>query len=119
MGRFLLGVGILTFFLTVGIWINSYIGSICQPLSQDLSAAVTEDFPAAQARTQKAARQWQLHQPLLAVFFDHTPLSNIDEGFSRLAVCTDDEEFFTTCAVLSRELSALCNTHRPNWWNLL
>lgn len=119
MGRFLLGVGILTLFLAAGLWINHHIGTICQPLSQDLQAAATQDLDAGKTLTQKAHSRWQQHRRLLAVFFDHAPMERIDEGFSQLALCKNPDDFTATCAGLSRQLAALDSTHRPSLENIL
>ena len=119
MGRFLLGLSILTLFLTAGLFINAYIGSTCNPLIADLEIAVTEPLANAEKRAEQAAQKWQRKRPLLAVFFDHAPLSSIDEGFAQLAVCKDEDDFFTTCAILREKLSALASTHKPTVENIL
>ena len=119
MGRFLLGVGILAFFLTAGLCINSYISNTCDPIERDLALAAVESFEKAEALTAQAAQKWQEKRPLLAVFFDHAPLSAIDEDFAQLAVCRDEDAFFTTCAALEKKLCALSGTHKPTIENIL
>ena len=118
MGRFFLGVGLLGVFLSVGIWINAWIGSICSPLEQTLQTAATQEPTEATTLAQQAKAQWEQRRSILSVFFDHAPIEAIDSGFAQLILCREKADFAAKCVLLQGQLAALNSTHRPSLENI-
>ena len=123
--RFYLGVGILAFFLILGLGISLIVSHIGTPISQQLAQASQEALSgnleqgislALQSRT-----QWEAAWHGTAMVSDHTPMDEIDSLFAQAelyAQAGDRLHFGSYCARLSELITAIADTQRFTWWNL-
>lgn len=126
MKRMYIGLGLLAVMLAVGIWVTVMFDRIHAPLSATLdqaqAAALAGDWEQAGILTGQAHAQWRRARELIAAVADHAPLEEMDALFARLEVLQQmhqADEFASDCAELSSLASAMADSQRILWWNLL
>lgn len=124
--RFYLGLGLLTFFLILGLIISIIIANTNAPISGQLEQASQEALSgnlekgillAAQAKT-----SWESAWHGIAMASDHAPMDEIDSLFAQMdiyAKAGDPLHFGSYCARLSELVAAISDAQKLNWWNLL
>ena len=124
--RFYLGLGILIFFLALGLLGLMFLNHVHSPISgmltQARDAALTGKLEAGAALAQQAKHAWKSHWYTTAVLADHTPMDEIDGLFAELEVYAWADEpvhFAACCADLTQKVQAVTDAHSPTWWNLL
>lgn len=123
MRRIWFGVGVLVFLLVLGFGTSALMERIHTPISRLLlDASRQEDFSRACRLSQQAEKHWQKHRRFTASLSEHQELDRIESLFAQLEVSRhrgDSLGHATTCAALSKDLSALVDVHQLTWWNLL
>lgn len=124
--RFYLGVGILVFFLVLGIFVTLGLAHIHEPIAQDLEQAsriaLAGDLEAGTQLALQAKGSWQRYWGCTASVADHTPMDEIDSLFAEMevfALAQDPEHFAACCAQLARLVQSVADAHNPAWENLL
>ncbi len=113
--RFYLGLGILVFFLALGLFTHVAMDRATQPIATLLEEAARESDP---AKARQAEALWEDRWAWIALAADHTPMDEIDSLFAQMEVC-EDTAFAGYCARLTELVEAVADAHRINWWNLL
>lgn len=126
MKRFWIGIFILSLLLAGSILIHTTLEKIVFPISSDLDlackAALSEDWASAQDLAQHAWVRWETFHHLIAAFADHSPMDEVDGLFRELniyAATRENPHFSATCTHLRFMTSAIAESHRLSWWNLL
>lgn len=124
--RFYLGVGILAFFLILGLVISMIVLNTGTPLSQQLAQASQEalsgDLETGISLAVQAKTQWEASWHSTAMVADHAPMDEIDSLFAQMEVYAqagDRLHFGSYCARLSELVQAIVDAQRLNLWNLL
>lgn len=124
--RFWLGVGILTVFLALGLWVTKSMSNVHEPVAQALEqaaqAALDGDLQTGISLADTAKNTWQAHWNGTAAVADHEPMEQIDGLFAQLetyATAGESANFAAYCARLSQLIEAMGDAHDLNWWNLL
>lgn len=126
MRRMWLGIGILTFFLVVGLWGSFAMSGFLEPLSETLKTA--EDYALqgnmdfAIQLAQDAKDAWHSHWHYVAVLADHNPMDEIDGHFESLlsyGKAGHNADFAALCGELSAWVEATADAQKCNWWNLV
>ena len=126
MGKFWLGVGLLTVMLVFGVWSmqrmayhHEQLGDV---LAEASTAALEGDRETAKKLVSRAKQQWQRRWQPLAAVSDHAPMNELDGSFARMEASirgNDIPEFAAECARAAQLLKALGDAQRFSWWNLL
>lgn len=126
MGRFWLGIGLLLFFLGLGLWVARSTIQTCDTIAQTLTQAaetsLSGNLEEGKALALTAHRTWDAKWHGVASVADHSPMDEIDGLFGQLFVYGQGElpvEFAACCARLSRLICAVGEAHSLTWWNLL
>lgn len=126
MKRCYFGAGLLILLLAAGIAVTFCVARCQEPIVRDLEqaalTALREDWEQTGSLTRSAKDQWQRWWKFSASVTDHSPMEAIDVLFSRLDVCLslrNRESTAALCAELARQVEAIAEAHRLNWWNLL
>ncbi|MBO7184350.1 MAG: DUF4363 family protein [Oscillospiraceae bacterium] len=126
MKRFWLGVLILLLLLSGSLLINTSMRRIHTAISQDLAeaadAAMAKNWEQAFHLARSAMHRWDRYHRFTAAFADHTPMDDLDALFVQLPVFAqqrEDPHFAATCLELSFLATAIAESHRLTWWNLL
>lgn len=126
MRQLWVGIGLLLFFLILGIVITVTINDFQSALASDLyragQAAEAGDWDLAQALSDDVKARWQKGWHAVAAIVDHAPMEEIDCLFSQLEVYLQNREaisFSACCASLETMTRALGEGQTVNWWNLL
>ena len=126
MKRVWFGIGLLIFFLLLGIffslWMTSTHEHISRHLAQACSLSQEKDMVQAGKLAQNASSLWKRYRNRIAALADHTPMEEIDGLFQELQVylrMDEPEHFSSTCARLEVLLQSMGDSHRINWWTVL
>lgn len=126
MKRLWIGVGILAALVVAGVWMTERMEDVHKDIAAELEQAAEvlqqEDWLRADALMDSARSNWEHHWNFSASVADHTSLDEIDAVFAQLEVYRQHRETTAcaaACARLSRQISALEEANRLNWWNLL
>ena len=124
--RFYLGLGILVFFLILGIVGLCFLSHIHMPLSRQLAlaqqTALSGDLQEGARIAMQAKTRWKQYWYPTAALADHEPMDEIDGLFGELDIYAQTGEhvhFAACCANLTQKVQAITDAHSPNWWNLL
>ena len=123
-GRELIGFILLGVLLVAGLAVSNLLRGQHEALSGQMEDAawyaLSADWDRAKQTTADAQARWQENWNLWAAFQDHSPMGEVDRGFSQLAVYVGDPvQYAAACRELAQELQTLADTHRLSWWNLL
>ncbi len=126
MRRLWLGAGILAALLLlsgcVSFCIERVHAPIAQTLSQAAEAADAQDWEKAKALAEAARARWKDYWYFTAAVADHTPMDELDNHFSELAVFLETKEqphFSSVCRQLAALAQSFADSQKPTWWNLL
>ena len=126
MKRFWLGLGLLGLLLGLGIWEQTQIPALTEPIAEQLDAAAQaaflEDWEKAAACAGVAQQKWQKCWDLLAITTHHGPMEEIDGLLAQaeaLLRAREESKFSAYCARLAELIRALGEAHRVNLRNLL
>jgi hypothetical protein len=123
MKRIWLGLGLLVLLLVLGLTITRQMDQVHSDIADGLEkAARSENWTQAISQGQQARAQWEEHRRFTASFSEHKNIDQIDSLFAQLEVYENRADALShaaTCAYLSKAISALLDTHRLTWWNLL
>ena len=126
MSRFLLGVGLLLIFLSVGLWVANASAQTSEAIAQTLTlaadTALAGDLNTGKQLAQKARQDWDSQWHATASVADHAPMDEIDGLFGQLSAYEQANaatEFAACCARLSQLVTAIGEAHGLTWWNLL
>lgn len=126
MKRLWIGVGLLVFFLVMGILLTLSFHRIHAPLSQTLDTASQEaiagNWETAQSLAATARDRWEKYRKFTAAVADHEPLEEMDALFDQLehyAVLGWEGEFAALCTQLSSMAAAMEESQALTWWTLL
>lgn len=124
--RFWYGLGILIFFLVLGLLTAWGMEAMHEPVTGQLEraaqVALSGDMEQGALLAQKAQAGWEKHRDLTAAAADHGPMEEIDSLFSQVEVYARAEktvEFAAYCTRLARLVEAVGEAHSLNWQNLL
>lgn len=126
MKRLWLGLIIVAVLLIGGALSSKALTAIHTPIASDLdraaAAAMAGDWGAAQDMLLHATVRWERFRALTATLTDHAPLDQADSLFRELLTYSrakEDLQFSAACAHLSTCITAIGESHRLNWRNLL
>lgn len=126
MKRGWLGLGILVFFLvlglTVGSWMDRCHASTGQWLEEAAEKTLSGDWEAGTALAEDAKQKWQQQWRYTAIVADHTPMEEIDALFAEMEVysrCQEMPHFVACCKELAQQITAVAQAHTFSWWNIL
>lgn len=126
MKRTGLGIGILLFFLLTGLLSASWVERLCDPVCKKLEKAQAcidaENVSQAMDWMEKAYETWDHSRNRIAAFVNHEPMDEIDGLFSQTRIYGSEQakpDFAAGCGRLSELISALSQSHKLTWWNLL
>lgn len=121
-----IGIGILVFFLVVGLFSGIAIENACSPISGLLKQAghvsAREDPEAAAMLVHSAYLQWQQSWHGIAALADHTPMDEIDGLFAQAKAYAETgsaKELSASCQRLASLIDAVSEAHSLTWWNLV
>ncbi len=125
MKRCWIGVGLLLVLLVLAIGSTWAMGSIHEPIAQDLDqaaeCAILGDWANAKAYFYRAKSKWEEDSHFRACLADHTPTEEIDAQFALLeAYCyaQEDVAFAGSCRELAKKTAAVGEAHELVWWNI-
>lgn len=126
MKRLWIGLSILVVLLAGCCLIHTALARIHDPIAADLEqaaeAALMEDWATARDLAQHASIRWEKFHHFTAAFADHTPMDELDGLFAQLKIYAgmrENPHFSATCTHLSFLATAIAESHRLSWWNLL
>ncbi len=126
MKRMYFGIGLLAALLGIGILLTSLFMESQKPLSETLEqaqeAVLAGDWDRAGQIVNRAHHRWEGRRHFIAALADHEPMDRMDALFHRLQVlCAMEQadEFTADCAELARLASAMVESQKITWWNLL
>ena len=126
MKRLWIGIVFLILLLVGGILLTLVLSDIHSTLADDLSAASRaaqqQDWETADALIDSAQRLWEQYRHITAAFADHEPLEELEQLFAELQVCKAlslEENYAVVCSHLSEICSAIADSFRIHWWNVL
>lgn len=126
MKRTVVGFSLLIVLLSAGILSGRnqtrHHEQVAGLLEQAARYAAEDNLRAAAETAADARSVWRQGWTLAAVFTDHSPLEQIDVGFSRLEIyrkAGDTLSFGAVCAELAGQVRALGDAHGVQWWNIL
>ena len=126
MKRGILGIGLLTVLLLLGLLTAGGMERRHAPIQAALRAAVRlaeqEQWTDAESYLQRAESLWKKSWRLDAAAADHTPMEEIDGAFLRLRVYAREQEktdFTAEARALERSVQAMTDAHTASWWNVL
>lgn len=124
--RFWYGLGILTAFLVLGLWVAWGMETMHRPvtlqLEQAAQAAMDGDLGTGGALLKRAESIWQQRRGLTAAMADHAPMEEIDSLFAQAEIyvqCGSAAEFAAYCSRIAKLVEAVGEAHGLNWQNLL
>lgn len=126
MARGWLGVGILVFFLILGLVLSAAADDVHLPTGQLLEQAAEKtlsgDFEEGIALGMQARKRWDRKWNLTAAIADHSPMDEVDALFAEMEIYArtgEEPHFAACCKELSQRLEAIADAHRFSWWNVL
>ena len=124
--RFYFGLGLLAFFLALGLMISILIHHTSGPISKQLEQASQEALSGNMENgillAQQAKNRWHAAWRGIAMVADHAPMDEIDSLFAQMEVyaqARDHLHFGSYCARLAELVEAISDAQRLNLWNLL
>ena len=123
MKRIWLGIGLLLLLMAIGQGVSWKMDHLHETTCLQLRQAVeATQWEKATALGHAAQTQWEAHRRFTASLADHQEVDQIDALFAQLEVYRtqgDTLSHASTCAHLEEAITALQETHRLTWWNLL
>ena len=124
MQRFLLGIGLLTVLLGLGLWVCGEADGTLLKISGQLEDAaglyLSGSGDAAWEKIQQAQSFWQQKWHETAVYSDHAPMDEIDGLFAQLDSLKENfREAAACCSRIAALIRAVAEAHDPGWWNIL
>ena len=126
MKRTWIGAGLLAVLLAAGLLTGSAMGRGLSPgtaaLQQAEQAVLAGDWEQARTLTEAAKADWERIAGLTASLTSQDTLERIEDAFAQLATSAragDAAAYAAQGTALARELEALANAHRCDWWNFL
>ena len=126
MGRGWFGLGILIFFLALGIVTAGAMENAHTPtqklLQQAADMALEGNFHDAIPLAMEAKGRWERHWNGTASVADHSPMDEVDALFGELEIYAKAEEqphFAAVCQELAQRIQAFIDAHRFSWQNVL
>ena len=123
--RFWYGLGILIFFLVLGLLTAWGMEAMHEPvtgqLEQAAQVALAGDMEQGALLAKKAQAGWEKHRDLTAAAADHGPMEEIDACFAQLEIyCRMKEEtaFAAACGETARKAEAMGEAHGLKWENV-
>ena len=124
--RFYFGLGLLIFFLILGLISSMILTNATIPLSHQLEQAAQEALSGSMEEgiflADQANKAWESAWHGTAMVADHAPMDEIDSLFAQMdiyAKAGDPLHFGSYCARLSELVAAIADAQELNWWNLL
>lgn len=121
MGRFKIGIILLTLLLAVALGAQRGMEAAEQPVTRALEQALEqvqqEDFSGGGALVARARREWERARTLRAALTDHQWLEDIDSRLAMLTVWAQAQEkadFAALCTDTLLRLKALAKAHTLN-----
>ena len=126
MKRLYIGIALLAVMLALGIVLTMVFTALHAPLTETLekaqTAAAAGDWETATRLVSDAKEDWTGFRHFAAAVADHEPLEQMDCLFARLEVLgrlRETDEFAAGCAELARLSTAMADSQKLTWWNLL
>ena len=124
--RFWYGLGILTVFLTLGLWaawgMENMQVPVTEKLEQAAQTALNGQLDGGAVLAEQAESIWQQRRTLTAALADHGPMEEIDSLFSQVRIYAQSDrpaEFAAYCSRIAKLIEAVGEAHGLNWQNLL
>ena len=124
--RFYFGMGILLFFLILGLFVSWGMQEAVRPVTQQLQQAAEAAHSCETARAARLAQQardlWDDRWGGMALAADHEPMDEIDSLFAQLETygkTGDLTPMAALCARLIQLIEANSDAQVLHWWNLL
>ncbi|MBQ2854046.1 MAG: DUF4363 family protein [Oscillospiraceae bacterium] len=124
--REVLGIGLLTGFLLMGLlsawYLNRRQDVIAAQLEDSVWLALSGQWEKACQGVENARTGWESDRALWGIFGDQTPMEEIDALFAQLTVyaaAREPTDFASGCAALAQHLNAMGNAHRLSIQNVL
>lgn len=126
MTRTWVGFVLLVLLLIGGLLSISLVRNPLEEVADLLESAAGEALsgnlsPAADT-AREAHRHWEKVRRGIAAVTDHSPLEQIDRGFTLLKLYASTREsqlFAAVCAELAMQIRAVCDAHNAQWQNIL
>ena len=124
--QFAVGIGILLFFLLLGLFSAVAIDKACSPISglleQAGNVAAAGDAETAAMLLHSANLKWKSSWHKIAILADHTPMDEIDGLFAQATVWAEAKDplgLSAGCHRLASLVEAIAEAHSLTWWNLV
>ena len=124
--RFYFGMGILLFFLILGLFVSWGMQEAVRPVTQQLQQAAEAAHSGETARAillaQQAGDLWNDRWGVMALVADHEPMDEIDGLFAQIvffAHARDGQQLGACCARVAELVEAMAEAHALSWRNVL
>ena len=124
--RFYLGLGILIFFLILGLWVSRGMKEGARPvtrlLEQAAEAALSGDTEQGADLARQARKLWNDRWGIMALAADHAPMDEIDGLLAQMeffARARDGQRLGACCARVAELVEAMAEAHALSWQNVL
>ena len=124
--RFYFGMGILLFFLILGLLVSWGMQEAVRPVTQQLQQAAEAAHSGETARAARLAQQagdlWDDRWGGMALAADHEPMDEIDGLFAQIvffAHARDGQRLGACCARVAELVEAMAEAHALSWRNVL
>ena len=124
--RFYFGMGILLFFLILGLLVSWGMQEAVRPVTQQLQQAAEAAHSGETARAARLAQQardlWDDRWGGMALAADHEPMDEIDGLFAQIvffAHVRDGQQLGACCARVAELVEAMAEAHALSWRNVL
>ena len=124
--RFYFGMGILLFFLILGLFVSWGMQEAVRPVTQQLQQAAEAAHSGETARAillaQQARDLWDDRWGGMALAADHEPMDEIDGLFAQIvffAHARDGQQLGACCARVAELVEAMAEAHALSWRNVL
>ena len=124
--RFYFGMGILLFFLILGLLVSWGMQEAVRPVTQQLQQAAEAAHSGETARAillaQQAGDLWNDRWGVMALVADHEPMDEIDGLFAQIvffAHARDGQQLGACCARVAELVEAMAEAHALSWRNVL
>lgn len=124
--RFYLGLGILIFFLILGLWVSRSMKEGARPvtrlLEQAAEAALSGDTEQGADLARQARKLWNDRWGIMALAADHAPMDEIDGLLAQMeffARARDGQRLGACCARVAELVEAMAEAHALSWRNVL
>ena len=124
--RFYFGMGILLFFLILGLFVSWGMQEAVRPVTRLLEQAAEAAHSGETARAARLAQQardlWDDRWGGMALAADHEPMDEIDGLFAQIvffAHARDGQRLGACCARVAELVEAMADAHTLRWRNVL